>query len=67
MRASGSVLNLAPWERIVALRKEHRLMSEYEQAHAVRSHGDREVESKWLVDQKWLRSWCSKVVGWIVG
>jgi hypothetical protein len=39
------------WDRIMALRKEARLMSEYEQTHAVRSHADRETESKWVVDQ----------------
>jgi hypothetical protein len=35
----------------MALRKEARLMSEYEQTHTVRSHTDREAESKWLVAQ----------------
>lgn len=42
---------LPGWDRIMALRKEARLMSEYEQTHAVRSHADREAESKWLVAQ----------------
>lgn len=42
---------LAAWDRIVALRKESRLMAEYERTHTVRSHADREAESKWLVDQ----------------
>jgi hypothetical protein len=26
-------------------------MADYDQAHAVRTHADREAESKWLVDQ----------------
>jgi hypothetical protein len=36
---------------VIALRRESRLMAEYEQTHAVRSHADREAESKWLVAQ----------------
>jgi len=51
VRVANDVLNLAPWDRIMALRKEARLMSEYEQTHTVRSHTDREAESKWLVAQ----------------
>jgi hypothetical protein len=51
MRVTDEIYNLAPWDRIVALRKEARLMAEYERAHSVRTHADREAESKWLVDQ----------------
>jgi hypothetical protein len=43
--------SLAPWDRVIALRRESRLMAEYEQTHAVRNHSDREAESKWLVAQ----------------
>jgi hypothetical protein len=50
-RVTNDVFNLSPWDRIMALRKEARLMSEYEQTHTVRSHADREAESKWLVAQ----------------
>jgi hypothetical protein len=50
-RAFSDHSTFAPWDRIVALRKEAGLMSEYEQTHAVRSHADREAESKWLVAQ----------------
>jgi hypothetical protein len=42
---------LSAWDRIMALRKEARLMAEYEQTHAVRTHSDRKAESKWLVAQ----------------
>jgi hypothetical protein len=42
---------VAAWDRIEALRKEARLMAEFERTHAVRTHADREDESKWLVDQ----------------
>lgn len=50
-RATNDIFNLAPWDRIMALRGQFRLMSEYEQTHVVRSHSDRDVESKWLVDR----------------
>ncbi|MBV9504763.1 MAG: hypothetical protein JO323_07125 [Acidobacteriia bacterium] len=48
---NGDPHNVAAWDRIVALRKENRMMAEYEQTHTVRTHTDREAESKWLVDQ----------------
>ena len=51
VRVSSDIFHLAPWDRITALRKERRLMEEYEQTHAVRAHADREAESKWLVEQ----------------
>ncbi len=51
VRAYNDVFNVSPWDRIMALRKESRLMAEYEQTHAVRSPADRNAESKWLVAQ----------------
>jgi len=51
MRVYGDPHTFAAWDRIVALRKESRLMAEYEQAHTVRTHADRESESQWLVAQ----------------
>jgi hypothetical protein len=51
VRIADDIYNLNAWDRIVALRKQARLMSQYEQSHAVRTHFDREAESKWLVDQ----------------
>jgi len=47
----GNPFHLSPWDRIVALHRESRLMSEYERTHTVRTHSEREAESKWLVDQ----------------
>jgi hypothetical protein len=48
---NGDPGNVAAWDRIMALRKENRLMAEYEGSHSVRTQADREAESKWLVDQ----------------
>ena len=47
----GNPFHLSPWERIVALRRELDLMLQYGLSHEVRTHSDREAESKWLVDQ----------------
>jgi hypothetical protein len=51
VRIADDIYTLNAWERIIALRKEARMLAEYEQTRAVRTHSDREAESKWLVEQ----------------
>jgi hypothetical protein len=58
VKFSDDIFRLTFWDRIVALRKEYRLKTEYEQTHSVRSHADREAESEWLVEQVVKSSQC---------